>query len=135
MDRSPGQKISKETQALFDTSDKLDLVDIYWAFHSKPEDFKSAWNILRDWPHAGPQDKPWQIWENWNNLKHLFWSQLYEIRNKLKKKKPLKNTNTKRLNNVLLNNHWITEETQEGVERREPLRLRQGEVRGVGMDS
>ena len=53
----------------------------------------------------------------------------------LKRKKPLKNTNTKRLNNVLLNNHWITEETQEGVERREPLWLPQAGGRGVEMDS
>ena len=33
MDRSTKQKISKETQALNDTMDQLDLIDIYRTFH------------------------------------------------------------------------------------------------------
>ena len=32
-----------------------------------------------------------------------------------KKKKPCKNTNTWRLNNMLLNNRWITEEIKEKI--------------------
>ena len=39
MDKSTKQKISKETQALNDTMDQLDLVDIYRAFHPKTMDF------------------------------------------------------------------------------------------------
>ena len=39
MDRSTKQKISKETQALNDTMDQLDLTDIYRAFHLKTMDF------------------------------------------------------------------------------------------------
>ena len=39
MDRSTKQKISKETQALHDTMDQLDLIDIYRAFHPKILDF------------------------------------------------------------------------------------------------
>ena len=35
MDRSPKQKINKETQTLNDTMDQLDLNDIYRTFHSK----------------------------------------------------------------------------------------------------
>ena len=35
MDRSTKQKISKETQALNDTMDQVDLIDIYRAFHPK----------------------------------------------------------------------------------------------------
>ena len=35
MDRSTKQKISKETQTLNDTMDKLDLIDIYRTFHHK----------------------------------------------------------------------------------------------------
>ena len=35
MDRSPRQKISKETQALNYTLDQIDLIDIFRAFHSK----------------------------------------------------------------------------------------------------
>ena len=37
--RSSRQKINKETQALNDILDKLDLIDIYRAFHSKAADY------------------------------------------------------------------------------------------------
>ena len=39
MDRSPKQKINKETQALNDTIDKIDLIDIYRTFHPKTADY------------------------------------------------------------------------------------------------
>ena len=35
MDRSSRQKINKETQALKDTLDQMNLIDIYTAFHPK----------------------------------------------------------------------------------------------------
>ena len=35
MDRSSKQKINKETQALNDTTDQIDLTDIYRTFHPK----------------------------------------------------------------------------------------------------
>ena len=35
IDRSTKQKISKETETLKDTMDRLDLIDIYRAFHPK----------------------------------------------------------------------------------------------------
>ena len=39
MDRSPEQKISKETQTSNDTMDQLDLIDIYSTFHPKTMNF------------------------------------------------------------------------------------------------
>ena len=39
MDRSSRQKINKETQALNDTIDKIDLIDIYRTFHPKTADY------------------------------------------------------------------------------------------------
>ena len=39
MDRSTKQKINKETQALNDTMDQLDLIDIYRTFHPKTMNF------------------------------------------------------------------------------------------------
>ena len=39
MDRSTKQEISKEKQALNDTVDQLDLIDIYRAFHPKTTEF------------------------------------------------------------------------------------------------
>ena len=59
MDRSPKQKINKETQTLNDTIDQLDLIYIYRAFHPKTMELtfflKCTWNILQDRPHPGPQ--------------------------------------------------------------------------------
>ena len=39
MDRSSKHKISKETQALNDTIDQIDLIDIYRIFHPKTADY------------------------------------------------------------------------------------------------
>ena len=40
MNRSSRHKINKETQALNDTSDQMDLTDIYRAFHPKAAEYK-----------------------------------------------------------------------------------------------
>ena len=39
VDRSSKQKINKETQALNDTIDQIDLIDIYRTLHPKPADY------------------------------------------------------------------------------------------------
>ena len=39
MDRSSRQKINKKTQALNDTVDQIDLIDIYRTFHPKAADY------------------------------------------------------------------------------------------------
>ena len=39
MDRSSRQKINKETEALNDTIDQIDLLDIYMTFHPKTADY------------------------------------------------------------------------------------------------
>ena len=39
MDRSCKQKINKETQALNDTIDQIDLIDIYRTFHPKVAEY------------------------------------------------------------------------------------------------
>ena len=41
MDRSPGQKIHEETQALNDTLDQIDLTDIYRTLHPNAEEYTS----------------------------------------------------------------------------------------------
>ena len=62
MDRSSKQKINKETQALKDTIDQIDLIDIYRTFHPKNSRLhfllKCTWNILQDRSHFGSQIKP-----------------------------------------------------------------------------
>ena len=52
MDRSSRQKNNKETQALNDTLDHVDLIDIYRTLH--PKAAKYTWNILQDRSHLGP---------------------------------------------------------------------------------
>ena len=39
MDRQSGQKINKETQALIETLDQMELTDIYRAFHPKAAEY------------------------------------------------------------------------------------------------
>ena len=54
MDGSSRQKINKETQALNETSDQLDLTDIYRAFHLKAAEytfFSSAWETFSGTDH------------------------------------------------------------------------------------
>ena len=53
------RNISKKTQALNDTLDYMDWLDIFWAFYLKTISFKCTWNILQDRSHARPQIKPW----------------------------------------------------------------------------
>ena len=50
MDRSTKQKISKETQTLNATMDKLDLINIYSAFHPKTMDFTFFSSAHRTFP-------------------------------------------------------------------------------------
>ena len=55
IDRSSRQEINKETQALNDTLGKIDLINIYKAFHPTAAEytfFKCPWNILQDRTHA-----------------------------------------------------------------------------------
>ena len=61
MDRSSKMKINKDTQALNDTLNKMDLIDIYRTFKSNRIHFllKCSWNILQDRSHLGSQIKPW----------------------------------------------------------------------------
>ena len=60
MERSSRQKISKATEILNGTIEKLDLKDIFRTLHQKKIriyiHFKFTWNILKDWPHTGEQN-------------------------------------------------------------------------------
>ena len=47
MDRSSRQKINKEPQALNDTIDQIDLIDIYRTFHPKTAYYTFFWGAHR----------------------------------------------------------------------------------------
>ena len=63
MDRSSKMKINKKTEALNDTIDKIDLIDIYRTFHPKTAEYtffsSVPRNILQERSHLGSQIKPW----------------------------------------------------------------------------
>ena len=62
MDRSSKMKINKEIQALNDTLNMIDLIDIYRTVHPKTTEYfllKCSWNILQDRSYIGSQIKPW----------------------------------------------------------------------------
>ena len=117
MDRSR-QKINKETQALNDTIDQIDLIDNYRTFHPKTADytfflrahgtFSRIDHILRHKSSLGKFEKTEII------------SSIFSDHNALRleinyREKNVKNTNTWRLNNMLLNNQEITEEIKEKI--------------------
>ena len=113
MDRSSNMKINKETQALNDTLDKMDLIDIYRTFHPKTTEytffstahgtFSRIDDILGHKSSLGKFKKIEII------------SSIFSDHNAMRpdinyRKKSEKNTNTRRLNSTLLNNQEITEE-------------------------
>ena len=65
MGRSSKMKINKETKALNDTLNKMDLTDIHRTFHPKNNRIhfllRCSWNILQDRSYLGSQIKLWKI--------------------------------------------------------------------------
>ena len=118
VDRSSKQKINKETQALNDAIDQVDLIDIYRTFHPKVAEytfFSSAHGIFSRIDH---------ILGHKSNLRKFkkieIVSSTFSDHNNMRlginyRKKNLKNTNTWRLNSVLLNSQEIIEEIKEEI--------------------
>ena len=113
MDRSTKQKISKETQALNDTMDQLDLIDIHRTFHSKTMNFtffSSAHRTFSRINHILGHKSSLGKFKKIEIIPSIF-SDHSAVRLDLNnRKKTIKNSNIWRLNNTLLNNQQITEE-------------------------
>ena len=106
-------KINKETQALNDTLNKIDLIDIYRTFHPKTTEytfFSSAHGTFSRIDHIlGHKSRLGKF------KKTEIVSSTLSDHNAMRleinyRKQYVKNTNTWRLNNTLLNNQEITEE-------------------------
>ena len=86
MDRSCKIKINKETEALNDTIEQIDFIDIYRTFHQKQQITLSSQVCME---HSPGYITSWvtnQASVNLRKLKsyqHLFQAQCYEIRNQL----------------------------------------------------
>ena len=112
-------KISKETQPLNDTLNKMDLIDIYRAFHPKTTEytiFPSAHGTFSRIDHIFLGHK-----SSLGKIKKIdVITSIFSDHNAMRldinnRKKSVKNTNTCRLNNTLLNNQEITEEIKQEI--------------------
>ena len=111
-------KINKETQALNDTLNKMDLIDIYRIFHPKTTEYTSFSSAHGTFPrldhilgHKSSLDKFKKIEivsSNFSNHNAIRLDINY-------RNKSVKTTNIWRLNSTLLNNQEITEEIKEEI--------------------
>ena len=120
MDRSSKQNINKETQALNDTTDQIDLIDIYKTFHPKTADYAFFSNEHGTFPridhilgHKSSLSEFKKI-EIISSISSDHNAMRLEIN--YKEKKNVKNRTTWRLNNMLLNNQEITKEIKKYLE-------------------
>ena len=120
MDRSSRQKINKETQALNDTIDHIDLIDIYRTFHVKTADytfFSSAHRTFSRIDHNQGHKSSLGKFKKIEIISSIF-SDHNAMRLEINSRgKNVKNTSTWRLNNTLLNNQEITEEIKEEIRK------------------
>ena len=118
MDRSSRQKINKETQALNDTTEQIDLIDIYRTFHLKTANytfFSSAHGTFSRIDHILDHKSSLGKFKKIEIVSSIF-SDHNTMRLEINyRKKTVKNTNIWRLNNTLLNNEEITEEIKEKI--------------------
>ena len=116
MDRSSKVKINKETEALNDTIDQIDLIDIYRIFHPKTADytfFSSVHGTFSRINHILGHKPSLSKFKKIEIISSIF-SDHNAMRLEMNYRgKNVKNTNTWRLNNTLLNNQEITEEIKE----------------------
>ena len=120
MDRSSRQKINKETQALNEALDQMDLIDIYRTFHPKVAEYTFFSRAHRTFSRI---DHILVYKSNLGNFKKTeIISSIFSDHNAIQleinnKKKTEENTNTWRLNNMLLNSQLITEGIKEEIKR------------------
>ena len=106
MDRPSTQKI-KETQALNDALDQMDLIDIYRTFHPKAAEytfFSSAHGTFSRIDHILGHKSSLGKFKKIEIISSIFSDQNAIQLEINKKKKPAKNTNMWRLNNMIPNN-------------------------------
>ena len=120
MDRSSEMKINKETEALNDTIDQIDSIDIYRTFHLKISDytfFSSMHGTFSGIDHMLGHESSLSKFKKIGIISSIF-SDHNAMRLEINyREKNVKNTNTWRLNNMLLNNQEITEEIKEEIKK------------------
>ena len=113
MDRSSKMKINKETQALNDILDKLDFIDTYRTCHPKTTQytfFSSAHGTFSRIDHILGHKSSLGKFKKIEIVSSVFSNHNAMTLDINYRKTNVKNTNTWRLKNTLLNNQEITEE-------------------------
>ena len=119
MDRSSRQKINEETKALNDALDQMDLIDIYRTFYPQAAEytfFSSAHRTFSRIDHILGHKSNIGKFKRIEIISSIF-SNHNTIRLENKKKKKATNTNKWRLNNMVLNNQWTTEEIKVEIQK------------------
>ena len=119
MDRSSKQKINKETQVLNDTSDEMDLIDSFRAFHPNVQGytfFSSAHGIFSMIDHILCHKSNLSKFKKVEIVSGIFSNHSAMRLDINYKKKTVRNTNTWRLNKFL-NNQQVTEEIKREVKK------------------
>ena len=120
MDRSSKMKINKETQALNDTFNKMDLIDIYRTFHQKTADytfFSSALGTFSRVDHILGHKSSLGKFKKIEIISSIFCDHNTMRLDINYRKKSVKNTNAWRLSNTLVNNQEITEEIKKEIKK------------------
>ena len=119
MDRSPKQKIHKETQVLNDTADEVSLIDIFRTFHPNVEYtfFSNGHGTFSRINHIFSHKLKLSKFKKTEIVSSIF-SDHKAMRLDINyKKRTVKNTNTWRLNNMFLNNQQVTEEIKREIKK------------------
>ena len=121
MDKSSKQKINKETQVLNDTLDEMDLIDILRTFHPNAEEytfFSSAHGTFSRVDHILGHKSNLSMFKKIEIVSSIFSDHnAMRVDINYKKKKTVRNTNTWRLKNMLLNNQQVTEESKREIKK------------------
>ena len=120
MDRASKMKINKETQALNDILNKMDLIVIFRTLHPKTTEytfFSSTHGTFSRIDHILGHKSSLGKFKKIEIISCIFSDQNAMRLDMNYRKKTVKNTNTWRQNNTLLNNQEVTEEIKEEIKK------------------
>ena len=137
MDRSSKQKINKETMALNDTLDQMDLTDIFRTFHPKAAEytfFSSTHGTFSRIDHILGYKSALSKYKKIEIIPCIF-SDHNTMKLKINHKKKFgKVTNAWRLKNILLKNEWANQEVEEEIKSTwQPMKMITPQPKTSGM--
>ena len=120
MDTSSRQKINKETVALNDTLDQMDLIDIFRAFHPKAAEytyFSRAHGTFSKLDHMLGHKTNLNKFKKTETISSIFSDHSATKLEINHKKNTERHATIWKPNNMLLNNEWVNNEIKEEIKR------------------